>query len=192
MSRPIARFAPSRRYFSLAILALIGAALSAWSGVRWTPGFGAAAGFALTAAGLLLLALRPVVEIHEGHLQVGRRSIPWREIRRLDRTGWNAPLAVYLTLSHDHRYLLFHPGDLDSCTSLLRHLRRYASSALLDGVPYRQFWGEPLPPERRQPALPRYPVLPKDEEAEVERLYQQLKNAGRLDHSTETREPDRQ
>ena len=184
MSRPVARFTSSRRYYSLAAVAVGGVLLSAGIGLRWSPAWAAAVGFGLTAAGLLLLAFRPFIEIHESHLQVGRRSIPWREIQRLDRTGWNAPLAVYLTLAGSRRILLVYPGDLDSCTSLLRHLRRSASWALLDGVPYRQFWGEQLPPERKQLPPARYPVLLPEDEDEVERLYQQLKSVGRLDRGT--------
>ena len=53
------------------------------------------------------------------------------------------PLAVILTLSNDRRVFLLYAGDLDSSTSLLRHLRRYSRNALLDGIPYRQAWGEP-------------------------------------------------
>ena len=190
VSRPVARYAPSRRYFSLALAAIAGALLSAWSGLHWSPGWAATAGFGVTAAGLLLLALRPAIEIHKTHLLVGRRVIPWRAIRRLDRTGWNAPLAVRLTLEDNRRLAILYPGDLDSCTSLLRHLRRSACWALLDGIPYRQFWGEPLPPERKQLAPPRYPVLRQEDEDEVERLYQQLKSVGRLDTGTYQRESE--
>ena len=40
---------------------------------------------------------------------------------------------------------LVYPGDIDSGKSLLRHLRRCARNALIDGIPYKQFWGEALP-----------------------------------------------
>ena len=52
--------------------------------------------------------------------------------RQLDATG-------------DRRVLLVYPGDIDAGKSLLRHLRRCAKDALIDGIPYRQFWGEVLP-----------------------------------------------
>ena len=70
--------------------------------------------------------------------------IAWTEIRGLDQTGWNAPLAVHLTFADKSQLLVVYPGDFDACASLLRHLRRYSRLALLDGVPYREFWGEPL------------------------------------------------
>ena len=79
------------------------------------------------------------------------------DIRRLDRTGWISPLMVRITLFDDSRLLLVYPGDLDSCNSLLRHLRRLSRDALIDGIPYRQYWGEVLAPgnERKQaPAAP--------------------------------------
>jgi hypothetical protein len=149
--------------------------------MRWSPGWIASALFAISAVGVFLLALRPPVEIHETHLQMGTRAIAWSEIRRLDQTGWNAPLAVYLTLVDDQRVLLVYPGDLDSCVSLLRHLRRYSRDALLDGVPYREFWGEPpsAAPTRLPPVS--YPLLRPEDEAEVERMLQRLKSVGSLD-----------
>ena len=78
---------------------------------------------------------------------------------------------------------MIYPGDLDSANSLLRHIRRYAREALIDGIPHRQFWGEALPPgpERRQLASPRYQLLRQEDEAEVERLFRQLKAVGHLD-----------
>jgi hypothetical protein len=181
VNRPIARYTPSRRYFSLGMFALGGMALSAWIGVRWHPAWTAAVLFALSALGVLLLARRPAIEIHETHLVVGRRAIGWSEIRRVDQTGWTAPLAVHLTLADDQRMLLLHPGDFDSSTSLLRHLRRHAHEALLDGIPYRQFWGGAPPSERKQLPAPRYPLLRPEDEEEVERMFQRLKSVGRMD-----------
>ena len=128
----------------------------------------------------------------------------WREIRRLDQTGWIAPLAVTLTLSNDRRVLLLYAGDLDSSTSLLRHLRRYSRNALLDGIPYRQAWGErgktpdsgkmlirktPEPGKthesgassERQPPTVHRPLLRPEEEEEIEKMFQRLKSVGRLD-----------
>jgi len=186
----------------LAIAALAGGAFSVWTGLRWNHAVWlgpawlahvwtslpwiAAVGFGLTAAVILALVLRPAIEIHETHLQIGRRAIPWTEIRRLDQTGWNVPLVLQLTLERADTMLLIYPGDLDASGSLLRHLRRYSRHALLDGVAYREFWGEhpggaaahkQLPP-------PRYPLLRPEDEEEVERLFQRLKTAGRLDKTT--------
>lgn len=77
---------------------------------------------------------------------------------------------------------LIYPGDLDSSNSLLRHIRRNACQALLDGVPYRQFWGIDEPAdERKNLTSPQYRLLRPEDEAEVERLYQRLKSVGRFD-----------
>jgi hypothetical protein len=211
VNRPVARYRSSWRYLLLAMAALAGGGFSVWTGLRWNhtlwPGplwlahvwtalpWIAAAGFGLTAVAILALVLRPSIEIHETHLQVGRRAIPWTEVRRLDQTGWNVPLVLQLTLERAGTLLLIYPGDLDSSGSLLRHLRRYSRHALLDGVPYREFWGEPAGSAvgssgassgtaRKQLPAPRYPVLRPEDEAEVERLFQRLKTAGHLDKTT--------
>ena len=166
------------------------AGLSGWLGWSWAPALIPAGLFLATAAGCFIMALHPVIEVHEGYLTIGQRNIPWMDIRRLDRTGWISPLILRLTLYDDSRLLLIYPGDLDSCNSLLRHLRRFSTDALIDGIPYRQYWGELLAPgaERKQVQPPRYRVLRPEDEAEVERLYQRLKTVGNLDQKNSTDE----
>ena len=160
--------------------------LSAWTGLRWPPAWIAAAAFAATALAILAVALRPAIEIYETHLVVGRRSVAWCDVRRLDETGWQAPLAVYVTLADGHRFLILYPGDFDSSVSLLRHLRRYSREALLDGIPYAKFWGESAQKAGQKkidppPPPPRYPLLRPEDEDEVEKMFQKLKSVGRLD-----------
>ena len=164
---------------------------SAWNALRWTPSWIAAGLFAISALLMLAVTLRPAVEIHETHLAIGRMRIPWREIQRIDQTGWNTPLAVMLTLRSQQRILLLYPGDLDSSSSLLRHLRRFSREALLDGIPYREYWGEHATAEAASDAASdkdadaaapaRYPVLNAEDEEEVERLFQRLKSVGHLE-----------
>lgn len=197
MSRPVARYRPSRRYIVFALLAICGTVFSAWTALHRPSTWIAAGLFGATSAVLIALLWRPGIEIHETHLQLGRRIIPWREIRRVDQTGWITPLAVALTLSNDRRMVLLYAGDLDSSTSLLRHLRRYSRNALLDGIPYRQAWGEPgAKPEleqrsetrkildsgaQRQAPTVQRPLLRPEEEEEIEKMFQRLKSVGRLD-----------
>ncbi|MCI0363853.1 MAG: hypothetical protein L0219_08230, partial [Phycisphaerales bacterium] len=90
----------------------------------------------------------------------------------------------------DSRLFLLYPGDPDSCNRLLRHLRRFSRDALIDGIPYRQYWGEVLAPggQRKQGQPPRYRILLPEDEAEVERLYQRLKTVGNLDQKNSTDE----
>jgi hypothetical protein len=185
------RFLPARHYqwFGIAAVALAG--LIGWAATTLAlPLAYVPAGLVLLFSGLLLfLAFRPAIEIHEGYLSIGSRIIPWMDVRRLDRTGWISPLIVRVTLFDDSRLLLVYPGDLDSCNSLLRHLRRLSRDALIDGIPYRQYWGEVLAPsERKQASLPRYRILRPEDEAEVERLYQRLKTVGNLDQKNSTDE----
>ncbi len=52
--------------------------------------------FFLTAAMLLALAFRPVIKVYDAHLEIGKRIIPWQDVRRVDRTGWISPLVVKL------------------------------------------------------------------------------------------------
>jgi hypothetical protein len=173
------------------LAALAFGAFSAWYGfVRWSPAHVAAVLFLATAGAFLYLAFRPPIEIYETHLAIGRRHIPWGEIRRVDRTGWLSPLVVRITLFDNRRLLLLYPGDPDSSNSLLRHLRRSAREALIDGIPYRQFWGEPVrgSSEARTLPSPQFRLLRPEDEAEVERIYQRLKAVRHLDPDNSTDE----
>lgn len=183
MAVPVSRYLPSRHYLSAGFIAFGLAAFSVWVGFRWTPAFLPAFLFLLSAAVVLFVAFQPPIEIHETHLKIRKRIIPWNQIRRLDRTGWVSPLVVHITLLDDVRILLIYPGDLDSANSLLRHLQRYSREALIEGIPYRQFWGEALTaaPERKQLPSPKYHLLLPDDEAEVERMFQRLKAVGHID-----------
>lgn len=179
----MSRYVPARHYLSFGVVAIALAGFSGWLGMDWAPAYIPAVLFLLGSVLLLMMGLRPAIEIHEGYLAVGKRVVPWIDIRRLDRTGWISPLIVRITLFDDTRLTLVYPGDLDSCNSLLRHLRRLSRDALIDGVPYRQYWGEVLSPggDRKLVPPPRYKVLLPEDEAEIERLYQRLKTVGNLD-----------
>lgn len=177
-------YSPSRFCLSSGLVALSLAAFTSWVGLQHPTAWIATILFGIPGIALLVLAFQPPIEVYEHHLVLGRRIIPWSEIRRLDQTSWMTPLIVNLTLTGDRRVLLVYPGDNDAGKSLLRHLRRCAKDALIDGIPYRQFWGEVLPgamSDRRQLPSPRYQLLRPEDEAEVERLFQRLKAVGHLD-----------
>jgi hypothetical protein len=178
------RYLPARYYLWSGIAAVVLAGLSGWMGWQRPFALIPAALFVVSAVFLFLMASRPALELHEGYLSLGHRIIPWMDIRRVDRAAsWVSPLLVRLTLFDDSRVYVVFPGDLDSCNSLLRNLRRLSRDALIDGVPYRQYWGEVLAPnaERKQPTPPpRYRILRPEDELEVERLYQRLKTVGNL------------
>jgi hypothetical protein len=176
----VTRYVPSRHYRQAGSAAFGFGLLSIWFALSWPPVFLASGLFFASAAVLIYFAFRPPIEIRESHLSVGRRKIPWMDIRRLDRTGWLSPLVLHLTLFDNSRVLIVYPGDVDSANSLLRQLRRSAREALIDGIPYRQFWGEPAADARPLPS-PVYRLLRPEDEAEVERLYQRLKAVRHLD-----------
>jgi hypothetical protein len=181
------RYTPSRQYLTAGLVAAALAVVSAVFATEWIIALVGAILFLLSAVAVMLLAFRPTIEIQEQFLVVGRRAIPWIDLRRVDRTGWISPLAVFITLANEERMLLVYPGDLDAANSLLRHLRRNAREALIDGIPWVQFWGETptVVVEKKELPSPKYQLLRTEDEAEVERLFQVLKTVGHLD----TRQP---
>ena len=123
MPAPITRYRVPGLYLwsGMALLACSG--LTFWFALIW-PLYWIAAGLFLASAILVLyLASRPAVEIYEGHVKIGNQAIPWRQIRRLDRSA-NMPLMVRLTLADKTRILVVYPGDPNSSSGLLRSLRR--------------------------------------------------------------------
>jgi hypothetical protein len=182
---PIARYQVSARFLWAGFAALALTGLSFWMSFAWPWVWIATSLFLVAAILVLYLALRPAIDIYESHLKIGQAAIPWKHIRRLDRSS-NVPLVVRLTLSDKTRILVVYPSDPHSSSNLLRQLRRHAREALIDGVPYRQFWGEPAnaAPARKALPAPHYPMLLPDDEAEVERMFQRLKSVGHFDQKT--------
>jgi len=193
---PVARFDAPRDYLWTGVVALAFTAFSGWVGVAWHWAWIPAALIFLGAVVAFALGLLPDVEIYESHLRVeskipGRgRSIPWPEVARVDKI-FGFPLLVRLTLMNRETLVLGYAGDTQGRESLLRNLRRYPQDALIEGAPWRSFWGEPRRPltsRRGEPRRgvshtppPRYPVLLPGDEADVERMFQQLKTVGHFD-----------
>lgn len=176
------RFTPARTYLTAAAVALGLAVFSGWCATRWLPAAVPAGLFVLSAGLVLWLGLRPAVEVSTEGLKCGRRSILWREVRRVDQTGWISPLVVDLTLADMARVRLIYPGETQESNRLLRIIQQRSTAALINGVPYRQIFGDAA--AEKAPAAqsgPRYRLLTEQDEAEVERLYQKLRTAGRLD-----------
>ena len=185
MPVPTSRYRVSNYYLWAGLVAVALAGFSAWLSLSrpicWIATFLLIA----SAAVVLYFATRPPIEIYESHVKIGLAAIPWRHIRRLDRSS-RVPLMVRLTLSDKTRILVIYPGDQNSASELLNNLRRSAREALIDGVPYRQFWGEATPAiaAKKQLPAPRPPLLLPDDEAEVERMFQRLKSMGHLEEKT--------
>jgi len=138
---PITRYRVPVQYFWIGLTALALTGFFFWFAWQWPLCWIATGLFLAIAVIVLYLASRPSVEIYESHVKIGNHAIPWRHIRRLDRSA-NLPLMVRLTLADKKRILVIYPGDPNASSGLLRSLRRHAREALIDGVPYRQFWGE--------------------------------------------------
>jgi hypothetical protein len=180
------RYLPSKQYQYAGVAALVLALLSACAGLHWPLAWVPAGLFLFTGAFLVLLAFMPAVEVYETHLAIGERLVAWDEIRSLDGTGFMSPLIVRITLTTDRRILLVYPGGVEASQSLLRHLRRMSRDAVIDGIPYKQYWGESAAgTERRALPSPKYQLLRPEDEAEVERLYQRLKTVGHIDPRSE-------
>ncbi len=184
MSAPITRYRPSRPVLWAGFAALAIAAFSGWVALTWPYAWIAAGLAAASAILFILMFLAPAIEIHESHVKIGQRSIGWAQIRRLDRISL-VPLLVRMTLADKKLVSLFYAGEADSANKLLRQLRRYSREAVIDGVPYKKFWGESLPPDPqgKQPIPPPCRLfLPEDEE-EIERMFQRLKAGRHLDQT---------
>lgn len=175
------RFHPARAYLTMAAIALGLAVFSGWWTRLWLPAAIPAALFLASGGLALWLALRPVIEVSEEGLRIGNDVIAWRDIRRVDQTGWIAPLVADLTLVSKRRIRIVYPGETASANRLLRLIQQNSTQALINGVPWRQIFGDVAEPQRVQPAPQRPRLLREEDEAEVERLYQKLRSAGRLD-----------
>jgi hypothetical protein len=145
-----------------------------------------ATGFLLGSAliGVVLGAI-PGVEITASELVQKDRRIPWSSVYQVEKVMWT-PLVVRLTLDTKTETLVFYAGNEASRSALLRDIRRLSRHAVIDGVPYREFWKGDAPrverpSSKRQQRQARYPLLMADDEAEVERLFQQLKTAGHIE-----------
>jgi len=180
----VSRYEASRSYLWTGVAALAFTSFSAWVALAWPWAWIATALLFFGSILAFALGLLPDIEVHESHLLVNTHRIPWNQIARLDAVA-TFPLVVRVTFLNNRSMVLVYAGDADARRSLLRNLRRYSREALIDGAPWRTFWNEhPAPaaqPRKVQTPPQRYPLLLAEDEAEVERMFQQLKNAGHLD-----------
>ena len=183
----MSRYEASRNYLWTGVAALAFTSFSAWVALAWPWAWIAVALLFFGSVLAFALGLLPDIEIHETHLRLNRHRIPWNQITRLDAVSM-FPLVVRITLQNKRALVLVYAGDADARRSLLRNVRRYSREALIDGAPWRTFWNEQAPPpaaqqqpRRIQTTPQRYPLLLAEDEAEVERMFQQLKSAGHFD-----------
>jgi hypothetical protein len=184
MAPSVEVYQPSRLYARAAWIAIGGTAVCILCGLRAPLAFIPGALCGLTAALLFWLSTRPVIRIGEKQFNIGERAIAWREVREINSSRFVSPLVLMLKLTNSRRKLLIFPGEPARIALLIAQLRKNAHLATFDGVAYRDFWTwanlTGLPgdaPVLEQPVR----MLAQDEEDEIERMYQTLKTAGRLD-----------
>jgi hypothetical protein len=130
------------------------------------------------------LGARPVIRTGENQFNIGERAIAWREVREINTSRFKSPLLLWLKLTNSRSKVLVFPGEPARIAHLLVQFRKHAQLATFDGVAYRDFWTwanlTGLPgdtPVLEQPVK----MLTREEEDEIERMYQTLKTVGRLD-----------
>lgn len=180
------QYRPARKNLTASFVAASLGAFSVWCGLHWPLGFIPAGFFFLSAIGLGYLASRPSILIADTHFSVGAETARWTEVERIDSTVWTSPLVIKITLKDGTLIRLIYPGDVESASRLLRQVRRNARGALIDGVSYRDYWGDPVPAHNPRTSMPspRYRLLRPEDEQEVEQLFQRLKSVGKIDTHT--------
>jgi len=169
-------------------VALILGAMSGWVGYQWLPAVVPASLFICTALLLFWLNFRPAIEVTDRELTIGKRVIPWSSIIKIQTTGWLTPLVLRLTMEGGGKALLIYPGDLESSSRLREIVTSCAPHALLDGQPQRKRQAIIAVRDSKNERLERYPLLTLEDEAEVERMVQRLREVGNLDSQSSSSE----
>jgi hypothetical protein len=178
------RFAPSKHFVYMGIIALLLGLMSAWVAWQWLPAIVPAVLFFASAAFLVWLSLHPVIEVTDREIAIGRKLIPWSSITRIDSTGWLTPLVLRLTMENGRSETMIFAGDFESSARLKETVCACAPHALLDGQPQRQRQAILAVRNGRTAELERHPILTLEDEAEVERMVQRLRELGTLDSAS--------
>ena len=201
MEPNVETFIPSRQYARFGWAALAGSMVCVLCGFGAPLAFIPALLCILTAAAIFWLAARPPIRLGETQFNIGERCVAWREVREINRSRFNnagfiSPLILHLKLTNGRSRLLVYPGEAERVERLLKMLRKHSHLASFDGVPYRDYWmwNDPAGDEDR-PALPPASAPPvhlfsREDEEEIERLYQKLKTVGRLDSRSSKDSPN--
>ncbi len=177
-------YQPSRAYGRLGWASLAGSAVCLICGLRAPLAFIPGALCALTSGVLFWLASRPVIRVGTTQFNIGERAIAWQEVREVNSSRFLSPLILKLKLTNSRRKALIFPGEPERIAKLLDSLRRHSMLATFNGIAYRDYWtwndvkelsGDTSPDET--------PVrmVSTDDEEEIERMFQKLKNCRGLD-----------
>jgi hypothetical protein len=185
---PVNRFVTSRHFLYMGFVAVALGAMSSWVAWKWLPAALPASLFVVTAALLFWLSARPVIEVTDRALTIGKRTFPWSSITRIQSTGWLTPLILRLTTDSKKSLLLVYPGDLESSGRLREIIMSCAPHALVDGQPQRKRQAVLSMKNTKSDKLENYELLSAEDEAEVERMFQRLREVGDLDSQRSSEE----
>ena len=191
-------FLPSRSYARAGWFTAAGAIALASFGLR-SPIFiilGVVFGFISLL--LLWLSSRPPIQVGETQFNIGERAIAWREVKEVNRVRILSPLILRIKLTNSRKRTLVYPGEISRVEQLVHLLRKNSHLATFDGVAYRDYWtwssmaglrspkqlgAAPTVQKQLQRSSLEQPVrmISRDEEDEIERMYQKLKAVGSLD-----------
>jgi|1186.fasta_scaffold101461_2 hypothetical protein len=184
MDRSVETYQPSRLYARVGWAALAGSVVCVLCGLRAPLALIPGALCAITSGVLFWISARPTIRVEDMQFNIGNRAIAWREICEINTSRFVSPLVLRLRLTNSRRKTLIYPGDPERIAKLLDDLRRHSSSATFDGIAYRDYWtwndvrelsgkhGADDQPVR---------MLSKDDENEIERMYQKLKSVRKSD-----------
>ena len=182
-------FVPSRLYARVAWAALAGVLVSVLCAFRAPLALIPALLCGLTAALLFWFAKRPPILVGENQFHIGDRCVAWREIKEVNTSRFVSPLILKIKLTNARYARLVYPGEPERIEQLLFQLRKNSHLATFDGVAYRDYWtwltlnsADAENQVLEQPTA----MLSREEEDEVERLYQKLKTVGRLDSRSDS------
>ncbi len=166
------RYFPSRNYLYLGILAFALSAFCSYLALYWPMSAVPAGLFLFTALLNIFLSSRPVIEIRQISITIGKDEYLWTDILRIERTGWISPLVLHLFLKDGRKLLVIYPGALESSRKLAEDIGCHFRASQEDTSNEASEQGS----QQKRP-----PILSSDDAAEVERLFQRLKSVGHLE-----------
>ena len=185
-------YVPSQLYVRLGWATVGGSVVCALCGLRAPLALIPGGLCGLTAILLFWLSARPAIRVSENYLNIGERTIAWREIREINSSRFVSPLVLKLRLTNARRKLLLYPGTPESIGRLMFQLRKRATGASFDGVAYRDYWTwnaiKELSGEESAASNPVRMVSQEDED-EIERMFQKLRGVGPLDPREDSKTP---
>lgn len=181
-------YQPSRLFVRVGWAASAGSVVCGLCGLRSPFAFIPGILCVVTAVVCFWLAGRPILRVTSSQLTIGERAIAWREIREINGVI-NSPMIVRVRLTNARKRVLVYPGTPEQIARLSYLLRKHSYLASFDGVGYRDYWTWfSVLGSQADETSSENPVrmVSREDELDVERLYQKLKGMRREDaHSSD-------